>query len=385
MNNYAIIVVAYNRVESLKRLLASLNNAEYFGESVPLIISIDHSGENDVEMFANEFHWLHGEKTVRTFSQRQGLRNHILKCGEYLQEFEAIAVLEDDVVVAPGFYAYLKSSVAAYQDDEHIAGISLYNHLWNVNANLPFQPAYSKYDVYFLQYAQSWGQIWMRKQWNDFMDWYRDNHSGFPEDPDIPAFVLSWPESSWLKYHIKYCIKKNKFFAYPYKALSTCFSDVGTHCQQKNTLYQVPMPEDIQTDYRLPAFSNCPVRYDAFFERIWNKPCIANIKPEDLCMDLYGSRPVMPGKKRFLLSTASYPYKILSAYALERRPQEVNIIEGIQGDDIYLYDTKYVEKSKRKNSNATSSFIYRFRLYNVFHKVIRYVIDKIRVRLLRRY
>ena len=39
----AIIVIAYNREESLKRLLTSLNNAIYESDDITLIISIDKS------------------------------------------------------------------------------------------------------------------------------------------------------------------------------------------------------------------------------------------------------------------------------------------------------------------------------------------------------
>ena len=44
----AIIVIAYNREESLKRLLTSLNNAIYESDDITLIISIDKSDNEKV-------------------------------------------------------------------------------------------------------------------------------------------------------------------------------------------------------------------------------------------------------------------------------------------------------------------------------------------------
>lgn len=59
-----MVVIAYNRTTSLKRLLMSLDDACYDGEeNVQLVISIDKSNTDKVERFADEFVWKHGEKT----------------------------------------------------------------------------------------------------------------------------------------------------------------------------------------------------------------------------------------------------------------------------------------------------------------------------------
>ena len=53
--NIPIVVVAYNRVNSLRRLLTSISRAEYPAEPVELIISIDKGENEDVIRFAREF------------------------------------------------------------------------------------------------------------------------------------------------------------------------------------------------------------------------------------------------------------------------------------------------------------------------------------------
>lgn len=61
----AIIVVAYNRPQSLSRLLWSLQAADYTGfANIPLIISIDYSGDDKCEAIASRFDWKHGEKKL---------------------------------------------------------------------------------------------------------------------------------------------------------------------------------------------------------------------------------------------------------------------------------------------------------------------------------
>lgn len=340
MSEYALVVIGYNRVSSIARLLKFLKQAEYCGDDVTLIISIDNSGNDEVEMYAKNFTWPYGEKKVRTFPERQGLRKHILQCGDLVKDYRAIAVFEDDIVPAPGFYAYMKSAVDFYESNDNIAGISLYTHLWNVNVNLPFQPSYSGYDTYFMQFAQSWGQVWMKKQWSDFAEWYQANNEPIKPQDNIPPFVTSWPETSWLKYHIKYCIEKNKYFVYPYQSLTTCFSDVGEHCLEKDTHIQVPMLYAVRDDFKFASFGNDSVRYDAFFERVWNKEAVIDdFFVKDICVSLYGNKPIpCDSQERYYLTTSILPYEIRKSYGLELRPFEENAVFGIAGKDIFLYD-----------------------------------------------
>lgn len=362
MGNYALVAIGYCRVHSMKRLLNSLETACYDSDDVTLIISIDYSGEHDVEQYAEMFEWTHGEKKVITYPKRQGLRKHILQCGNFVKAYDAIAVFEDDIIAAPGFYQYMKAAVETYKEDDRVAGISLYNHLWNVNVNAPFEPAYSGYDVYFLQYAQSWGQIWMKKQWLEFADWYRSHKEEVKPQENIPSFVSSWPKTSWLKYHIKYCIEKNKYFVYPYHALTTCYSDVGEHCKEKDTCMQIPMQTGILYQYRLPLFDDAYViRYDAFFERILDKTIHTKWNINDICIDLYGSK-IGFEHKRYVLTLRKLPYIAVKEYALELRPHEMNFINDISGNDIKLYDT--TQKSRNIDKvDEIAIFKYRFRLY----------------------
>ena len=112
MKEYGIIVVGYNRTESIKRLLGALNNVDYKNEIVTLIISIDNSGSDDVEKIAQSFEWKYGSKIIKTYSKRMGLKNHILTCGDYIEEYQldAVAVFEDDIYPSPAFFNYMRHS-----------------------------------------------------------------------------------------------------------------------------------------------------------------------------------------------------------------------------------------------------------------------------------
>ena len=79
----AIVVTAYNRPRSLKRILASIAGMKAAAD-VPLIISIDNKAPDnqDVLAIANDFKWPFGEKEVIYRPEHMGLRKHILACGD---------------------------------------------------------------------------------------------------------------------------------------------------------------------------------------------------------------------------------------------------------------------------------------------------------------
>lgn len=346
---YGIVVLGYNRKGSLLRLLKKLNNCYYSGEKVDLIISLDFSGSNDLVEVAESYEWKHGDKIIKAYGENLGLRRHVLTCGNYMNEYkiDAIAVFEDDIYPSDNFFNYMKAAVEFYKDEDSVAGISLYSHQWNVNAGCVFEPYKSEYDTYFLQYAQSWGQVWIREKWNEFYNWYLENQK-FIADESLPEFVNSWPESSWLKYHIKYCVEKNKFFVYPYVSYTTCFAEVGTHTKRKSTLQQVVMQGGKKEEYKFAPISKDMVRYDAFFERIFEDEFeISGIRVQDICINLFQTKSKW--KERYMISTEVLNYKIIKSFALQIRPHEENVLQNIEGNEIFLYDCN----NKERNSKAS--------------------------------
>ena len=102
-----IIVVAYNRPNSLQRLLNSLAQADYTGyDSITLIISIDYSNSPEVISAAKNFTWEFGHKEIIKHSENLGLKKHIIFCGDLTEQYQSVIILEDDLVVAPAFYNY---------------------------------------------------------------------------------------------------------------------------------------------------------------------------------------------------------------------------------------------------------------------------------------
>lgn len=351
--NIAICIIAYNRIDSLKRVLKSLE-VSYYNEPISLIISIDKSKTTIVEDFAKQYKWKYGNKRVITHTENLGLRKHVLKCGDLLDVFDALIVLEDDVSVAPSFYLYAKQCVEKFINDDNIAGISLYNFPVNYQNKLPFIPLHTDSDVYLMQCAQSWGQIWMKKQWFVFKEWYEKNLEEFDNTPHLPKAICNWPKTSWLKYHTRYCIEQNKYFVYPYISLSTNNADVGTHYTNKTTIFQSQLLYGHKKSFNI----NPTIYYDGFFENEMLYKKLA-IKKENLCIDFYGEKNNKEGK-RYWLTRKIQPYKIIKSYALSFKPYELNILLDNTGSDFFLYDTNITEKNNISNINYINCQFYQY-------------------------
>lgn len=333
----ALVVVGYNRPGSLSRLLTSLRGAEYDGDRVPLVVSLDRADNREVERIASECEWPFGEKRVVIQPQRLGLRKHILQCGGYTSQFGAVVVLEDDLYVSPLFYRFARQALAAYDDDDRIAGISLYSHLWNVNCSRPFIPEEDGSDAYFLQFAQSWGQVWNKRMWDGFISWHDANAAAGCRGDDIPDRVKAWPESSWLKYHIAYLVRCEKHFAYPRISLTTNCGEIGQHASRFSAAFQVPLLWGEKREFVLPPFNDDAVVYDVHWERRGLGRHL-RVPDGELCVDLYGTKTGRAGR-RYWLTMERRPYKVLASYSLGMRPHEVGVRLGVPGDDIFLYDT----------------------------------------------
>lgn len=336
MKKTAIIVVAYNRTESLRRLLESLERADY-PKPVTLIVSVDKSDTTEVETFAEEFVWLHGEKRVTKHDENLGLREHMLSLGRYFDEFDALIVLEDDVTVAPAFYHFAQACVEKYYDDDHIAGISLYSFSSNYQTYLPFIPVKSQWDVYFMNCAQSWGEVWMKRQWQAFKAWYDGCTDDFCVDR-LPRCLGQWPRSSWLKYHTRYCIEEDKLFVYPYYSLTTNNADPGVnHHGGADTFFQATLLSGVQQEFLLPDGAVQAVCYDGFFQARFLGISLG-IADEELCVDLFSEKSAGLFR-RYVLTNRRLPFKVVRAFALQLRPVEMNIICGREGSELFLYDT----------------------------------------------
>ena len=365
MERIAIVVVAYNRVGSLMRLLDSLTGAYYpEGVDVPLIISVDKSDSPAVEDIAKDYVWEHGDKEVRLHETNLGLKEHVLECGDISGSFDGVIVLEDDLYVSPSFYMYTLAAFSRTRMEKKIGGISLYSHRLNVHAREPFEAIDDGYDNYYMQFASSWGQAFTTEQWGGFRKWYDIHSQDDIASDDIPVNVSTWSDKSWLKYYIKYLVDTDKYFLYPRVSFTTNFGDEGEHMAGKDMVLndlQVPLAgirKYGQIDFHFSDIDESGSVYDAFFENMRLKHRLPAASDGDVSIDMYGIRQAS-GYKRYVLSSKALPYRILESYGRRLRPIDANVLYKIEGKDFFLYDTEKPGKAPRIND--VRRYLYNYR------------------------
>ena len=364
----AIVTIGYNRAGSMERLLNSLARAEYpKDKSIPLIISIDNSGSDDVARVARAFSWEHGEKIIVERKERMGLKNHVLACGDFTREYGSIIVLEDDLVVSPAFYEYSIRALEFSDNDERIGSISLYNHLFNVHARKSFAALDDGYDNWYFQMSSSWGQAYTRKQWEDFLSWYEKNRQKPIVGADIPANIAGWSEKSWLKFFITYLVRTDKYCLYPRIGYTSNFGDIGSHAKKADTDLQIPLSFSRAPKFSFAGLDESRAVYDAYFEniRLDETYSEADYKPVKAIIDLYGSKPIdeiiaADSGIRYILTSRSLGLKVIKSFGRQMRPLDANIVCDVEGSDFYLYDVS--EKAAAPGqSDEAESYLYEYR------------------------
>jgi hypothetical protein len=353
--NPAIVIVAYDRPKSLRRLLSSLscmNNRGLAGD-IPLVISVDGGYPAEICQMARDFPWEHGEKNVVLHSENLGLRDHIISCGDLTERFESIVVLEDDLFVSPHFYQCAKDAEAFYAKDPSISGIALYSHSLNETAVQGFCPIHDGSDVFFMQLPCSWGQLWTRGQWAEFkkwhtrnLQWYGSDYSGRYADL-LPANIRSWPVSSWKKPMAAYMVEQDRFVVYPRISLSTNFADDGVHCRNQGEIYQVPLLQNSMT-FRLVSLAESGAVYDVHGEMLPDliRRYCPQLAAYDFDVDLYGTKPLSQLCKPFTLTTKNVASPIIS-FGMQLKPHECNVLNGISDTKISLAKTEDVQGTNR--------------------------------------
>jgi glycosyltransferase involved in cell wall biosynthesis len=348
--NIPIVIAAFNRDHTLSRLLSSIAKAHYT-DSVKLIISIDGGGPAGVKQIAEEFEWQFGQKEIIAHKENLGLRRHILSCGKISSQYDGIILLEDDLYVSPWFYQYTIAALDRYKGCKKICGLSLYSYQYNETALFPFKPLNDGSDVYFMQLPCSWGQAWLKEHWAGFSAWYDLNSgSSLQDDPTLPTNIAFWPDTSWKKYFLKYMVEKNKFLVYPRDSYTTNFGDMGQH-HLGTSVFQVPLVCGDTGNYRFMEFDKCLVKYDVFCELL--PDCLGRLSgeplPDDLSIDLYGSKRRENLPTEYVI-TSKKCTSYIKSFGRRMFPPELNIINQISGNDLFLTRVDQVEANSDINA-----------------------------------
>ncbi|TFY78940.1 hypothetical protein EWM64_g5070 [Hericium alpestre] len=299
-----ISIITDNRPESLSRLLDSLANARYFGDTLHLRVNMEQSADSETMQLVDDIQWDHGSVFVHHRVVHGGLLPAVVESWYTSTNDSYGLLLEDDVEVSPLFYAWVKLAILRYRyghEDKspQLYGISLYQQK-NVelrpggrkpfNARQLFATEGLRHSntPYLSQIPCSWGAVYFPEHWREFHSYLslRLSEHALPLNQDIIPDVRSnkWTRS-WKKYFIELVYLRGYVMLYPnyanFLSLSTNHLEIGSHVKRlprdiydkKKALFTVPLmqlPEDISAslpetglldlpESRLPSWSSLPV------------------------------------------------------------------------------------------------------------------------------
>ena len=163
MKSPTIVINAYNRPHSIRRLLFSLKLADITSET-DLVFSLEFESHPEVLAEVKKFEWDYGRKEIIQQEKKLGVVGHFMFCGNLTKKLGDIIYLEDDLFVSKSFYKYSQLALKQYAEENSLAGFSL-NALWfNGYLHLPFDPIDDGNACFFLQVP--WFQVKYIRQSN---------------------------------------------------------------------------------------------------------------------------------------------------------------------------------------------------------------------------
>jgi hypothetical protein len=125
-----IVLSSGKRVAPLRRLLASLESAQYGGDAVELRIVVDAGAGEEWEAvvaLSRAFAWPHGAKELRVEGggAARGQLHLWTSCWEPISDGERAVIFKEDLVASPLFYRYLRRAWHVYGGRPELAALTL--------------------------------------------------------------------------------------------------------------------------------------------------------------------------------------------------------------------------------------------------------------------
>ena len=165
-NNFApIVLFVYNRPDHTRRTVEALLKNSFASESELFVFSDGPKREDDipiVQEVRTYIQSIQGFKRVHIVlaETNRGLaRSVIAGVSQVINHSGRVIVLEDDIITAPTFLAFMNAALDQYANSECIMQVSGYMFPVEVDTNA---------DVYFLPYTSSWGWATWKRSWDRF-------------------------------------------------------------------------------------------------------------------------------------------------------------------------------------------------------------------------
>lgn len=284
-----VILIAYNRPKALKEALESLA-ANDLAEKTDLYIQIDGpKGPEDVarvEAVQDVARKAMGFQSVEVAcaADNRGLACSVIAAVEHVLEIsETVIVLEDDLLVHPGFLTYMNEALECYAFRSEVWSVCGYSNRIHVPDGYDF-------DAYFCPRSSSWGwgtwrDRWQSVDWNPTRASLKKNARAFNRwgGSDCAKMLRNWMEGRNQSWAIRFCYSQfiqGKASLFPVRSLvdpSAGFEGDGTNCHKYSRFkFDMALGEKVSFQFPsdvtvVPSFRRSALRFHSLFRRAWSR------------------------------------------------------------------------------------------------------------------
>lgn len=180
---YPILLITFNRPEHTRRTLEALQKNAYASDSDLYVyvdgprscnIEKDTKAIAEVEKVILSENWCKSV-TLRKSEFNRGCRDAVIYAiSDMLKTFDAVIILEDDIITSPAFLSYMNKALDFYKERKSVFSISGHSH-----SPEKFQvPSDYPYDVFASPRLFNWGWATWADRWNQ-ADWTMGYYDDF--------------------------------------------------------------------------------------------------------------------------------------------------------------------------------------------------------------
>lgn len=243
---FPVVLFCYKKLDTLEKTIAQLLKNKLSGNTDLFIYSDgakDESSREAVEQVRSFLKTIGGFQSVTIIESpvNKGLANSIIGgVNDMLEKYEAVIVLEDDLLSSENFLQFMNAALHFYQRESQVFSISGYS------LPLKLEKEYG-YDVYFTRRASSWGWATWRDRWQN-IDWKVTDYPEFARNrkaqrkfnrmgSDLSGMLKKQMEGKINSWAIRWCYHQYKYQLYSVfpvvsRIQNIGFDDRSTHNQK---------------------------------------------------------------------------------------------------------------------------------------------------------
>ena len=162
-SSIGIFVLTFNRLKHLKKIINALSKYTKSNEVIYIFADNSNFESSKVNLVHKYIQTLNPKKFKTIIRNKNlGLKENWFKAYDFMfKKYDKVICLEDDTLINKNFMKFMREKLIFYKNDKKIMSITGYAHPIKL-------PRDYKYDIFFSQRPNSWGQASWKRVWKLF-------------------------------------------------------------------------------------------------------------------------------------------------------------------------------------------------------------------------